>query len=110
MGVHPERAAKPQRKVVVGAAARRDWWSGDVGHAVLLPRRGEAVPVDQARLVDIVYEAYPERLSDLRHDSRGAVLLPDGEYRGGFTIDVERAALQLEDRRWRGGSARAWPG
>ena len=81
-----------------GSAARRC--------AVLLPRRGQAVPMDQARLIDSVFDAYAERFSDLGYDTGGAVSLTDAEHRGGYTVHLDRAALQLEDSDWSGALAR----
>src|SRR6516165_2337953 len=97
MRMHPKGSAKAQWEVIVGAAARRDRWSGDAGYAVLLPGRSETVPMNQARLVDVVLEANPEPLSNLGYDAGSAVRLADCEYRGGFAIHLDRAALQLED-------------
>src|SRR5580704_14848725 len=102
MGVHPERAAKAQWEVVVRATARRDRWSGDAGYAVLLPGWGKAVPVDQARLIDPVFDKDAELCPDLGYDASAAARLADGEYRGRFAIDLDRAPLELEDLR-RGG-------
>ena len=64
MRMHPERAAEGERKVVLGGTAGRDRSSGQFGDAVLLPWRLEAVPVDQAWILDMVFDADVERFAD----------------------------------------------
>src|SRR6202043_2987902 len=54
MRVHPVHAATAHRKIVVGAAARRNRQSSNFRDAVLPPGRSEAMPVDKARLFDTV--------------------------------------------------------
>lgn len=56
MRVHPIGAATAQREIVVGAASRRNCGPGNVRNAILLPRRREAMPVDQARFFDMVFD------------------------------------------------------
>ena len=97
--VHPEGAAETQREVVVRAAAWRDRRSRNAGHAVLLPRRREAVPVDQAGLVDPVFQAHAEPLIHPRPDAEGAVGLPDAEDGGGLAVHLDAAALDPQHRR-----------
>jgi len=91
--MHPEGAAEAQREIVVGAAARRNGRSGDTGNAVLLPWRREAVPVDQARLLDLVFQAHAESLAHLRPNPERAVALADPEHRGRLAVHLDAAAL-----------------
>ena len=70
MRVHPERAAEAQREIVIGAAARRNWRSGNARHSVLPPRRRQAVPMDEARFVDAVLDPHPKGLADFGRRGR----------------------------------------
>src|SRR5262252_6647327 len=99
--MHPKGAAKAQWKVVVRSAARRDRGSGNAGHAVLPPRRRQPVPVDQARLVDFVFDTDAKRLADIGGDAECPVRLADAIDRSRLSIDYDIAALQLQDRPWR---------
>ena len=96
--MHPKGAAKAQREVVIGGAARRDRRSGNAGHAVLLPRRRQAVPMNQARLVDPVFDADAKRLADIGGDAERPVRLADAIDRSRLAVDLDIAALQLKDR------------
>src|SRR6202011_3621552 len=58
MRMHPVRAAGGQREVVVGRRTGGDRWRGDIRDAVLLPWRGEAVPMNQGRLPDLVLQSH----------------------------------------------------
>src|ERR1700741_786729 len=98
MRMHVEGAAIVQRKVVIGAAARWDRRSRDPGHAVLLPRRRKAVPVDQARLADPVFHTNAKRLADLRRDAKRPVRLLDAVDGSRLAVYLDVAALQLQDR------------
>jgi len=48
--------------------------------------------VDQARLVDLVLDAYPEGRPDLGPDLKCAVGLADAEDRSGFSIHLDGAS------------------
>src|SRR5262245_65159275 len=100
MRMHPEGSTESQREVVVGASARRNRRPGDAGYTVLLPWRREAVPVDQARLVDPIFEAHAESLPDLCSDPEGAVGLPDTEHRGRSAVHLDVAAFDPQHGRW----------
>jgi len=102
VGVHIEGAAIAQREVIVSAAARRDRRSGDARHAVLLPGRRQAVPMDQARLVDLVFDADAKRLADIGGDAEGPVRLADAVNGSRLAVHLDSAALQPEDRSRRG--------
>src|SRR5262249_36726457 len=99
MGMHPEGAAEAQWKVVIGAGPRRDGRPGDSGNAILLPWRGEAMPMDQARLVDFVLQTHPEALPHLGSDPEGAVELPDAENRCRLAVHLDTAPLDPQHRR-----------
>src|SRR5262249_36867954 len=102
MRMHPEGAAKAQREVVIGIAARWDRRSRNAGHPVLLPGRRQTVPVGQARLPDAVFDTDAKRLADIGHDPEGPIRLADAIDRSRLSIDHDIAALQLQDRpRWR---------
>src|ERR671934_209710 len=58
---------------MAGAALLIPFISFDTGTAVLLPRRGEPMPVDQARLLDPVLHAHAKALAHLRPDAEGAI-------------------------------------
>ena len=113
MGMHPEGAAKAQREVVVGAAARRNRRSGDAGNAVLLPWRREAVPVDQARLLDLVFQAHAKWLADLGRDAERAVGLADAvaprqACRSPRCCGARSATPSAEPARYSAARGRAW--
>src|SRR6516165_8834410 len=104
--MHPEAAAEAQREIVVGAAARRNRRPGDAGNAVLLPWRGETVPMDQTRLLERVFHADAEPIAHLRSDAEGAVGLPDAQHRRGLAVHLDAAACNPQHRRWRAARAR----
>ena len=87
MRVHPERAAEAQREVVIGGSAGRDGRSGNAGDAVLLQGRRQAVPVDQARLADPVFDAGRETPRLSASSAPAAVGLRDAAHRSGLAID-----------------------
>jgi len=62
------------------------------GTPVLPPGRRKAVPVDQARLVDLVLDAYPEGRPDLGPYSKCAVGLADAEDRSGLSVHPDGAS------------------
>src|SRR5882724_5773989 len=96
--MHPKGAAKAQREVVISGAAGRDRRSGNTGHPVLLPRWRQTVPVDQARLVDFVFNTDAIRLADIGRDAERPVWLTDAIDGSRFSIDHYIAPLQLKDR------------
>jgi hypothetical protein len=53
--------------------------------------------VDQARLVDPVFHAHMERLTDGGPDADSAVRLADAEHGSWLAIDLNGAALQLKN-------------
>ncbi|OLB77956.1 MAG: hypothetical protein AUI16_04930 [Alphaproteobacteria bacterium 13_2_20CM_2_64_7] len=61
--------------------------------------------MDQARLVDLIFQAHPESLAHLGPDPEGAVGLPDAEHRGRLAVDLDAATLDPQHRRR--GAARA---
>ena len=99
MRVHPERAAEAQGEVVVGAAARRNWGSGNPRHAVLPPRRRQPVPMDQARFADAVFDPNAKRLADFGREAKGPVWLADGVNRRRLAVHLDVAPLKAQDRR-----------
>src|SRR6516225_967011 len=105
MRMHVERAAIVQRKVVIGAAARCDRRSRDAGDTILLPRRREAMPMDQARLADRVFNTNAKGLADLRRDAECPVRLLDAVDRSRLAVYLDIPALQPEDCPRRGVAA-----
>ena len=94
VGVHPVRPAEAQGEIIVGAAARWYRRPRDARDAVLLPWRRQAVPMDQARLVDLVFHAHAEPLAHVRPDAEGPVGLLDSEDRRRLAVHLDAAALQ----------------
>src|SRR5262249_22471761 len=66
--------------------------------AVLLPRRCQAVPMDQARLVNLVFDANAKRLADIRVDPECPARLANAVDRSRLSIHLDIAALQLQNR------------
>src|SRR6516165_4624492 len=98
--MHPERAAEVQREIVIGAAARRNGWRGNARDAILLPRRGEAMPMDQAWLIDMVLDSDAERPANFRGNTSSSIRLAYSKNRGRFAIDLDRAPLKPQHGRW----------
>jgi hypothetical protein len=96
--VHPVRSAETQREVVVGAAPRRYGRSGDARDAVLLPGRREAVPVDQAGLVDPVFHPDAKPRAHLGPDAEGTAGLLDAVHRRRLAVHLDAAAVQPQHR------------
>src|SRR5437764_493983 len=96
--MHPKSAAEAQREVVVRSAAGWDRRSGNPGHAVLLPRRRQPVPMDQARLVDLVLQPDAKWLADIGCEAVRAVRLPDAEDGSRLSVDHDGAGLKLKYR------------
>src|ERR1700730_9223319 len=101
MRVHPVRAATAQRKIVVGATARRNRQSRRFRDAVLPPGRSEAMPVDKARLFDTVCDPNAERLAGAGGNSESPVGLADAKYGSGLAVHFYVTALEPQHR-WRG--------
>src|SRR5512132_691175 len=97
MGVHPVCAAEAQREVVFGAAVRRNGWPGNARDAVLLPRRRQAVPVDQAWLVESVFHLDAKALADIGDKPGSAIRLADTEHGSGLAVHLDDPPLQLKD-------------
>src|ERR1700730_10896585 len=97
MRMHPERAPEGEREVVVGGTARRDCSSGQFGDAVLLPGRLKAVPVDQAWILDMVFDADAERFADFGANPKTSVRLLDAQYRGSFAVDLDRPPFEAQN-------------
>src|ERR1700746_1862947 len=97
MRMHVEGTAIVQRKVVIGAAALWDRRSRDAGDTILLPGRREAVPVDQARLADPVFDTNAKGLADLGRDAECPVRLFDAVDRSRLAVYLDMPALQPED-------------
>jgi hypothetical protein len=55
--------------------------------------------MDQARFVDLIFQAHAESFAHLRPDPEGAVWLPDTEHRGRLAIDLDIATLDPQYRR-----------
>ncbi len=101
MRVHPEGAAKGQRKIIVGAAAGRDRRPRNARHAILLPGRGEPVPMNEARSADLVLDPHPKAVADTGGDALGAVRLADAVDRGRLAVDLDRPFNQAQHCRRR---------
>jgi hypothetical protein len=56
------------------------------------------MPMDQARLVNLVFHADAKRLADIGGEAEGPVRLPDAVDRSRLAVHLDRAALQPEDR------------
>jgi hypothetical protein len=76
-----------QWKAVLVLTSGRDRSLGDEGHAVLVIRHDEAVPVQACWLADLVLDDHVERLAALRGKAPGAVRLFDPERLGCATVD-----------------------
>src|SRR3954469_17614641 len=95
--MHPKGPAEAQREVVIGSAPGRYRRSGNARHAILLPGRGQAVPVDQAWLVDFVLDPDPKRRADIGHKPECPVWLPHAIDRSRLAIHHNVTTLQLQD-------------
>ena len=107
MRMHPERAAEAQREVVIGAAARRNRRPGNTRHAVLPPRRRQPVPMDQARLVDAVFDPDAKGLADFGGEAERPVRLADAVDRGASCRSPRCRAAAISGS---SGAARSAPG
>src|SRR5271165_4070238 len=101
MRVQPECPAKGERKFVIRTAARRDRWPGNPGNAILLPRRRETVPVNEARLTDLIFDPNPKPGSDMGGKTFGSVGMADAKDRGRLAVDLDRALYQPQHGRRR---------
>src|ERR1700722_17793045 len=106
MRVHPERAAEAKWEIVVRAAARRDWRSRNPRHAVLPPRRGQPMPMDQARFAYAVFDPNAKGFADLGRNAKGPVWLSDAVDRRRFAVHLDVAPLKAQDCRRRCGALR----
>ncbi len=59
------------------------------------------MPVDQARLFDMVFDPNAKRLADVGGNSEGSVGLADAKYGSGLAVHLYVTALEPEHR-WRG--------
>ena len=101
MRVHLIGAATAQREIVVGAASRWNREFRSFRDAVLPPGRSEAMPVDHARLFDMVFDPNAKPLAGVRGDPEGSVGLADAKYGSGLAVHLYVAALEPQHR-WRG--------
>jgi hypothetical protein len=94
--MHPKvpskRSRKSQSAVPPGGNRRPEM----AGHAILLPRRRQPVPVNEARLVNLVFDADAKRLSDIARDAKGPVRLPDAIDRSRPPVDLDNCGAAIE--------------
>src|SRR5947207_3281342 len=101
MRVHPVGAAKAQREIVIAAASCWNRGSRNIRNAVLPPGRREAMPVDEARLVNMVFDPDAKRLGDIGGDPKSSVRLADAKHGSGLAVHLDAAALEPQHR-WHG--------
>src|SRR6202022_3808900 len=86
MRMHPIRAASAHREVIAGPPSRRNRWPGNVRDAILLPRRRQAMPVDQARLFNMVFDPNAKRLAGAGGDSESPAGLAGAKKGRGLAV------------------------
>ena len=99
MRVHPIGAGQRQRELVVIGAPSRQRWLRESRHPVLPERRGEAVPVDQRRQLDLTFQAYA-KLTGRREQAGCPVGLSEAIDLGRLAVDLDRAIDDAQDGRF----------
>ena len=106
MGVHPVGAGTREDEVVLVAAAGLERRLRQLGHAVLIARRRQAVPVHQRVLVELVDELHMEALAGVGDDAVPSVRLDQAEHIGRLAVDLYDAARGPQLRSTRGAHER----
>ncbi len=73
VGVHPMRTGLPDRESVAASFAGLQLRREHVRHAVLIDRRPEPVPMDDARLSEFVAQRHVKRLALAEREARAAL-------------------------------------
>ena len=109
MRMHPIGAAGAQREIIVGARSWQNRRPGNAGDAILLPGGCQAVPMNQARLADMVFNPDPKRLARLGGDPENSAGLADAEDGSGLAVDLDVTALDPQNGRRRIARLRVQP-